>query len=210
MRYLKNNKGSMLAVSCVFVFILVSLIFSVNRVYLASSQILHDQNAMDAHMFSVLGLYTDTMDKVSWANKQLKRIGVMSALLVFTPELAPLIEALNFACKGLQEYQDLLLLRLKVYAPVLDLQLRRSNRIGLLPNLHYVVYKRQPSVDLGFINIPGLIEFKNNVFDTACVEHGPFPVSSKVCIKSPSYDDPKTQWFAPTESDWTVKLIYVG
>jgi hypothetical protein len=106
----------------------------------------------------------------------------------------------------LQEYQDFLLLRLKTYAPVLDADLRRQNHLNLLPNYHYVEYRRPPSVSFGFFTVPALIEFKNSIFNTACVQHKGIITNSGVCIDSKEYGNTKALWFAPTEETWGVKF----
>ena len=204
MKYLLNKKGSMLAVCALGLFVLVSIILCLNKVYESASRLVEEQNKKDAHILSVVGLYVDTLDEVSWANKQLKRIGVLSALLVFTPQLAGLVKMLSAVCEGLKKYQDFLLARLKIYAPVLDRELRHKNDLPLLGNIHYVTHRRQPSIDLVFMTIPGLIELKNDMFTTACVKHKGKLVPSLGCIYSDDYIDEKDKWFAPTKNTWSA------
>lgn len=201
----------MSAVCCMALFIIVCLVLEVNRIHLASIKLVEEQNKKDAHVLSVIGLYSDTVNEVAWANKQLKRIGFLSAMLVITPQLAGLVKMLDAACKGLQKYQDLLLLRLKAYAPILDLRLRRENHLSMLAGVHYLTYRRQPSMDLVFMSIPGLIEFKGDLFDTVCVKHRSGPVGSYGCLYSKDYPSSESEtWFAPTKSTWgaLVKHAY--
>jgi len=206
MKYFLNNKGSILAVAALFVFIITLSFIEIGRIYNETIKIIEEQNKKDAHMLSVISLYVETLDKVSWANKQLKRIAVLCAAAVLVPELAPMIQMAQKISTGLQEYQDLLLLRLKTYAPVLDVDLRRQNKLSLLPNYHYVEYRRQTGVNFGFFQIPALIEFKNNIFRTACVQHKGIITNSGVCIDSQEYGNTKDLWFAPTEDTWGVKF----
>ncbi len=202
MRYFINREGSMTAVCCIVLFIVVCMVLEVNRIYLAAGKVMEDQNKKDAHVLSVIGLYSDTVNEVSWANKQLKRIGLLSSVLVFTPQLAGLVKVLDAVCSGLQKYQDFLLLRLKVYAPILDLKLRRTNGLGMVCGIHYLTYRRQPPIDLFFMTIPGLIEFNKDIFDTACIKHRSGPVPSYGCLYSRDYSSTKENWFAPTKSSW--------
>lgn len=206
MKCLLNKKGSILAVNLLVVFLLVCTVLWIDNIFIAGSSLIEKQNKKDAHTLSVLGLYADTMDEVSWANKQLQKITLLSSMLVFTPQLSGLIKMLDIVCKGLQEYQDFLLLRLKVYAPVLDRTLRQQNDLPVLGGLHYVTHRRQPNVDLFFISIPGLIEFKDNVFKTACVDHKGRLISVIGCLYSKEYSYQQDNWFAPTKSTWQVKI----
>jgi len=206
MKYFLNKTGSMLAVSALGVFLLVCVVLWINQIYVSGSKLIEEQNKKDAHILSVIGLYADTMDDVSWANKQLKRITILSSMLVFAPQLSGLVKMLDVACAGLKKYQDLLLIKLKTYAPVLDRKLRYQNGLPLIGNLHYVSYRRQPSVELVFMTIPGLIEFQKDIFDTACVKHKGKLVSSLGCLYSDDYIEQKELWFAPTKSSWVAKI----
>ena len=206
MKYFSNNKGSLLAVAAIFVFLLTLSFVELGRIYSETVKIVEEQNKKDAHMLSVISLYVETLDKVSWINKQLQRIGILCAAAILIPELAPMIQMAQKISTGLQEYQDFLLLRLRTYAPVLDVDLRRQNNLSILPNYHYVEYRRQVGVDLGFFKMPGLIEFKNNIFKTACVQHKGVITNSGVCIDSQEYSGTKNTWFAPTQDSWGIKF----
>jgi len=206
MRSLLNKRGSILAVGAFVTLMIVLAVFKLADVYKASVSIVSEQNRKDAHMLSVAGLYVDTLDEVSWINKQLRRIGMLSALIVFAPELQPLIDSVQTAAQGLEAYQDLLLMKLKVYAPVLDIKLRNDNKLSLVCNYHYVEYRRQKPINLGFIRIPGLIEFNKNIFATACVKHKGVITNTRVCIDSDDYKQTEQEWFAPTEESWTVEV----
>jgi hypothetical protein len=203
---LQSKKGSILAVAAIMVFLLVLAFMELGRSYYSTVNIIEEQNKKDAHMLSVMGLYVETLDQVSWANKQLKRIAALCVIAIAVPELAPLVQAAQKTGMGLEKYQDLLLLRLKTYAPILDLELRRGNKLSLAPNLHYVEYRRRKGFDFGFFSIPALIEFKNNIFQTACVKHKGIITGSIVCVDHNEYRDTTDSWFAPTEDKWTVRF----
>jgi hypothetical protein len=200
---MKNKKASIMVLAAFMIFILVSVILSINSINLAVLNIMDVQNKSDAHIYSVIAFYAETLDKVSWVNKQLRRIGIISSLIVFVPELAPLIAYTQKIVKGLEVYQDMLLLKLKTYAPILDNKLRINNGLRVPGNLHYFEYRRQPSLNLGFINIPGLIELEANIFNTVCIRHSGVINSSESCIDSSDYRD-KRSWFAPTEESWGI------
>ena len=206
MRYFSNKKGSVLAVAAIMVFLLVLAFMELGRVYYSTVNILEDQNKKDAHMLSVIGLYVETLDKVSWANKQLERIAMLCAIAVVVPELAPMVEAAQKISMGLEKYQDFLLLRLKTYAPVLDIELRRENKLELFPNYHYVESRRRMGFDFGLFKIPALIEFKRGIFETACVKDKGIITDSEVCVDHNDYRDTKNEWFAPTEDKWFVRF----
>lgn len=206
MKYFSNNKGSVLALAALFVFILTLSFIELGRIYYETSNIIEEQNKKDAHMLSVISLYVETLDEVSWINKQLKRIALLCAVAILIPELAPMVEVAQKISVGLEKYQDFLLLRLKTYSPVLDLNLRRQNHLTLLPNYHYVEYRRQTSINLGFFKIPALIEFKSNLFKTACVQHKGVIATIGVCVDSQEYGNTKELWFAPTEDSWGIKF----
>lgn len=207
MRYFSNKKGSVLAVAAIMVFLLVLAFMELGRVYYSTANILEDQNKKDAHMLSVIGLYVETLDKVSWINKQLERIAMLCAAASLVPALTPMVRAAQTISMGLEKYQDFLLLRLKVYAPVLDLELRRENKLDLLPNYHYVEYRRRTGFDLGFFKLPALIEFKGKVFQTACVKDKGIITDSSVCVDHDDYRDVQDEWFAPTEDKWSVRFM---
>lgn len=207
MRYFSNKKGSVLAVAAIVVFLLVLAFMELGRVFYSTVNILEDQNKKDAHMLSVIGLYVETLDKVSWANKQLKRIAMLCAVAVVVPELAPMMEVAQEVSVGLEKYQDLLLLRLKAYAPVLDLELRRQNKLDLIPNYHYVEYRRQLGFNFGFFKIPALIEFKRGIFKTACVKDNGIITDSEVCVDHNDYREVTDDWFAPTEDKWFARFV---
>lgn len=156
-------------------------------------------------MLSVIGLYTETLDKVSWVNKQLRRIGLLAAIIVFVPELAPLIAYTQKLAYGLQEYQDVLLLRLKTYAPILDNKLRIENNLKLPGNYHFFTYRRQPSLNLFFMTIPGLIEIDSKIFKTACVRHRGLITNSRTCVDNILHNKDEG-WFAPLEEKWDVLM----
>ena len=206
MKYFLNNKGSILAVAALFVFILTLSFVELGKIYQETGNIIQEQNKKDAHMLSVISLYVETLDKVSWANKQLQRMTLLCAAAILIPELAPMMQMAQKISTGLQQYQDLLLLRLRTYAPVLDVNLRRQNHLKILPNYHYVEYRRQPGANFGVFQIPGLIEFKNNIFKTACIQHKGIIINSGVCVDSKEYRDTKNIWFAPTQDSWGVKF----
>jgi hypothetical protein len=206
MKYFSNKKGSVLAVAAIMVFLLVLAFMELGRVYYSTVNILEDQNKKDAHMLSVIGLYVETLDTVSWINKQLQRIAMLCAAASLVPGLAPMMRAAQTISMGLEKYQDFLLLRLKVYAPVLDLELRRQNDLSLLPNYHYVEYRRRMGVDLGFFKIPALIEFKREIFETACIKDKGIIIDSEVCVDHNDYRDTKDEWFAPTEDKWFARF----
>jgi len=206
MKYFSNNKGSILAIAALFIFFLTLSFVELGRIYYETTNIIKEQNQKDAHMLSVISLYVETADKVSWINQQLKRIALLCSVASLIPQLAPMVQMAQKVSEGLQAYQDILLLRLKTYAPVLDVNLRRQNHLSVLPNYHYVEYRRRPSINFGFFQIPGLIEFKNNIFRTACVQHKGIITNSGVCIDSQEYGNTKELWFAPTEDTWGVKF----
>ncbi len=206
MRYFSNNKGSVLVIAALFVFILTLSFIELGHIYNETTNIIEEQNKKDAHMLSVISLYVETLDKVSWVNKQLKRIALLCAAAILIPELAPMVQVAQKISMGLQKYQDVLLLRLKIYAPILDVDLRRQNHLNILPNIHYVEYRRQTSINLGFFQMPGLIEFKSDIFRTACIQHKGIITNSGVCVDSQEYGDTKDGWFAPTEDTWGIKL----
>lgn len=206
MRYFSNNKGSILALAALFVFILTLSFIELGHIYNETTNIIEEQNKKDAHMLSVISLYVETLDRVSWINKQLRRMALLCAAASLIPQLAPMVQAAQKISMGLQKYQDFLLFRLKTYAPVLDVDLRRQNRLNILPNIHYVEYRRQTSINLGFFQMPGLIEFKNDIFRTACIQHKGIIANSGVCIDNQEYRDTKDGWFAPTEDNWGIKF----
>ena len=206
MRCSLGNKGSLVAVSAMVILFLVSGFIELGRVYYATVNILEEQNRKDAHMLSIIGLYVETLDKVSWINKQLQRMAMLCSAAVLVPGLAPIVKVAQRISVGLELYQDLLLLRLKAYAPILDLELRRKNKLSLKLNYHYVEYRRQKGLDLGIIKMPALIEFKRDVFRTACVEHKGLIASTGVCIEHSIYGSQKNEWFAPIEDTWTVRF----
>ncbi|MFH1222980.1 MAG: hypothetical protein V1647_01385 [Pseudomonadota bacterium] len=206
MKYLWNKKGSILAVGALAVLVVVTTLLYLTDVYKSSISVIDEQNRKDAHMLSVAGLYVETLDKVSWVNKQLKRIGMLVAVITFVPQLQPLMAATQKVVKGLEIYQDVLLMRLKVYAPILDMELRTKNKLSLMFNIHYVEYRRRKPLNLFFINIPGLIEFKKEIFETACVKHKGVITDVRTCVNNSEYSDVKTPWFAPTEDIWTVDV----
>jgi len=207
MRCFSNKKGSVLAVAAMMVFLLVLAFMELGRVYYSTVNIIEEQNKKDAHMLSVIGLYVETLDKVSWANKQLERIAMLCAAASLVPALTPMVRAAQTVSMGLEKYQDFLLLRLKVYAPVLDIELRRENKLELFPNYHYVEYRRQMGIDFGFFKIPALIEFKGKIFQTACVKDKGIITDSKVCVDHNEYRDTKNDWFSPTEDKWFARFV---
>ncbi len=200
---LKNKKGSVMILAAFLILILVSSIISINSINTAVTKIMDTQNKSDAHSYSVIAYYAETLDKVSWINKQLRRIGLLAVAIVFVPELAPLIACTEKIAKGLEIYQDILLLKLKTYAPILDNKLRLDNDLRVPGNIHYFKYRRQPSVNLGFMRVPGLIEIGSNIFNTVCVKHVGIINDSQSCIYSEEYKD-KKNWFAPTEESWGI------
>jgi hypothetical protein len=207
MRYFSNKKGSVLAVAAIMVFLLVMAFMELGRVFYSTVNILDDQNKKDAHMLSVIGLYVETLDKVSWANKQLECMAALCALAVAVPELAPMMQIAQKVSMGLEEYQDFLLLRLKTYAPVLDVELRQKNKLELIPNYHYVEYRRRMGLDFGFFKLPALIEFKRKLFQTACVKDKGIITNSEVCVDHNDYRGMGDDWFAPTEDKWFARFV---
>lgn len=192
-----------MVLAAVLIFIIVSGIISIYSINKAVIKIMAVQNKSDAHMYSVIAFYAETLDKVSWINKQLRRIGILSALIVFAPELAPLIAYTQKLAKGLQVYQDMLLLKLKTYAPILDHKLRLSNGLKVPGNIHYFKYRRQPAMNLGFMTIPGLIEIDAEIFNTVCIRHGGIINESESCVYNDEHREEKA-WFAPTEQAWGI------
>jgi len=206
MRYFSDKKGSILAVAAIMTFLFVLAFMELGRNYYSALKIIEEQNKKDAHMLSVIGLYVETLDQVSWANKQLKHIAALCAIAILVPELGPLVQAAQKIGVGLQKYQDLLLLRLKTYAPILDLELRQENKLSLVPNYHYVEYRRRRGFDFGFFSIPALIEFKRDIFKTACIKHKGIITDNTVCVDHNDYRDTKDAWFAPTEDKWSASI----
>ncbi len=206
MRYSLNKKGTVLAVVTIAISLLVFSFMELGRAYHATIKIIEEQNKKDALMLSVIGLYVETLDKVSWANKQLQRIAMLCSLAIVMPELAPMLELAQKISVGLEKYQDLLLLRLKTYAPLLDLELRRKNKLDLLPNYHYVEYRRRTGVDLGFFKVPALIEFRGSIFKTACIKTKGLVTNSSVCVDHGEHRDVKDGWFAPTADNWSIRF----
>ncbi|MEI6079612.1 MAG: hypothetical protein WCQ53_03120 [bacterium] len=202
---LNSKKGTVLVLASFLVLITVSSLIGIERIYRGVCEIISYQNRADAHMLSVIGLYVETLDTVSWINKQLQHIAVLSALISFVPQLAPLMATVQKLVDGLQAYQDFLLLRLKVYGPVLDNELRYQNDLFMPGNYHSFLYRRQPSIDLVFITIPGLIEINSDIFDTACVKHRGIITHTKACIDNELHKKDKG-WFAPTEEKWGVLI----
>jgi hypothetical protein len=200
---MKKKKGSIMVLSAFFILIIVSSIISIHHINKAVVRIMDVQNKSDAHMYSLIAFYAETLDKVSWINKQLRRIGVLSALIVFAPELAPLITLTQKIAEGLQAYQDILLLKLKTYAPILDNKLRLDNGLRVPGNIHYFKYRRQPAINLGFMTIPGLIEIDPEIFNTACIRHSGIINDSESCLYSEDYME-QSSWFAPTEESWGI------
>jgi len=205
MNFLKNKKGTVLLLGAFLVLIIVLALLEANKIYEGVSGIMERQNKVDAHMLSVMGLYVETLDKVSWVNKQLRRIAMLAALLSFTPQLAPLVAVTLKMAKGLEVYQDLLLVRLKTYALILDNKLRLENGLSVPGNYHYFEYRRQLPIDLIFIVLPGLIEINSDIFGTACVKHKGLITNTKTCIDSNDYNK-EVGWFAPTEESWGVVM----
>ena len=202
---LRHKKGSILVLSAFLIMITVTSILGINKIYVNLCNIISYQNRADAHMLSVIGLYVETLDKVSWINKQLRRIGVLSALIPFVPELAPIVTYVQKITSSLEAYQDILLLKLKTYAPVLDNELRLENKLSVPGNLHYFEYRRQPPIDLVFMVIPGLIEINSEIFRTACVKHKGLITDSSACVDNTTHKEEKG-WFAPVEEDWNVVM----
>lgn len=202
---LKNKKGMILLIGAFFLLIIVSCILGINNIHKNMYKIISYQNKADAHMLSVIGLYTETLDRVSWVNKQLRRIGLLAALIVFVPELAPLITQTQKLAYGLQEYQDILLLRLKTYAPILDNKLRIENDLKLPGNYHFFICRRQPPLDLFFMTIPGLIEIHSDIFKTACVRHRGRITNSRTCVDNILHNK-EEGWFVPIEEKWDVLM----
>ena len=202
---LNNHKGTVLVLGALLILVTVSSLIGINHIYRNICEIISYQNRADAHMLSVIGLYVETLDTVSWINKQLQHIAVLSALISFVPQLAPLVVTIQKAVDGLQAYQDFLLLRLKVYGPVLDNELRSQNDLFVPGNYHSFMYRRQPSVNLVFITIPGLIEINSDIFDTACVKHTGIITHTKACVDNELHKKDKG-WFAPTEEKWGVLI----
>ena len=202
---LQGKKGSILVLSAFLVMIVVTSILGINKIYENLCNIISYQNRADAHMLSVIGLYVETLDKVSWINKQLRRIGALAALIPFAPQLAPLVAYVQKITSGLEAYQDILLLRLKTYAPVLDNELRVENKLSVPGNYHSFEYRRQPPLDLVFMVIPGLIEINSDIFSTACIKHKGLITNSMACVDNNTHRKEKG-WFAPTEEDWNVVM----
>jgi len=205
MVFLKNKRGSILILSAFLIMIIVTSILGINSIYGNLCNIISYQNKADAHMLSVIGLYVETLDKVSWINKQLRRIGALAALIPFVPQLAPLVTFVQKITGGLETYQDLLLIRLKTHAPVLDNELRLENKLSVPGNYHYFEYRRQPPIDLIFMVIPGLIEINSDIFNTVCIKHKGLITGSMACVDNNTHREEKG-WFAPTEEDWNVVM----
>ncbi|MEI6093370.1 MAG: hypothetical protein WCQ47_06780 [bacterium] len=202
---LKNKKGTILLIGAFFVLIAVTCILGINNIHKNMDKIIYYQNRADAHMLSVVGLYVEILDKISWINKQLKRIGLLAMFIAFVPELTPLLAATEKFAHGLQEYQDILLLKLTTYAPILDNKLRIENDLKLPGNYHSFKYRRQPTINLGFITIPGLIEIHSDIFNTACVRHRGLIINSRACVDNSLHNKEKG-WFAPVEEKWDVLM----
>ncbi|MBN1113735.1 MAG: hypothetical protein JXA66_00190, partial [Oligoflexia bacterium] len=195
-----------LVICSMIVMIITGAMIEIVKMSRAASLLMELQNKGDAHMLSVAGLYIDTLNEVSWINKQLRRLMVFCLPLIAFPELYYLIEIAEKAAKGLEKYQDFLLLKLKIYAPLLDVKLRKENGLGLLPNYHYVKHRRQPPVYILFFRLPGLIEFHKNIFNSACVKHEGIITGSIACVKYREFEEKPLQreWFATTDEEWDV------
>jgi hypothetical protein len=211
-RAVRNKKGTVLVLGAFLIMITVTALIGINHIYENLCSIMSYQNKADAHMLSVMGFYVETLDKVSWINAQLRRLGMLSALVSFVPQLAPLMAVVQKIASGLQVYQDFLLLKLTTYAPVLDNRLRLQNGLSAPGNYHYFRYKRQPPISLGFVTIPGLIEIHSDIFNTACVRHKGIITNSSACVDNERHNHGGTSaansgnWFAPTEEKWSVVM----
>jgi uncharacterized membrane protein YgcG len=212
----KNKKGTILVLGAFLVMVTVTALLGINHIYENLCSIMSYQNKADAHMLSVVGFYVETLDKVSWINAQLRRLGVLCALVAFVPQLAPLMVVVQKTADGLQMYQDFLLLKLTTYAPILDNKLRLQNDLSVPGNYHYFKYRRQLPISLGFVTIPGLIEIHSDIFNTACARHRGIITDSSACVDNEIHNrgnggsigggSSSDSWFAPTEEKWNVVM----
>lgn len=204
MNLLKNNNGSILLFNLCLTGVVFIMFVGISQVHKSSLKLLKTQNKLDAHAFSIISYYAYVLNEISWTNKKLKELSVIYSVVNKISSLAPLALGIKVAIRGLKVYQNLILAKLKIGAKVLDVYIRKKNKISLLANYHYLTHKRQNNL-LSLVNAE-LIEFKNNIFDSACVEHKTVVSKNKVCIYSSDYSKDSGSWFAPTKDSWGIKF----
>lgn len=203
LKLIRNSKGSILIFNIFLILILLTSIVGVNKINKASIGLIEKQTKQDAHAFSIISFYTYTLNEITWANKKLKTLSLISFIINKVPALNEFSFFIDAVIKGLKIYQDFLLFDLSIRSKIIDLELRYKNSISMLPNLHYLNSRRQKNT-LPFE--PELIEIKNTVFDTACINHKNPVSNNKVCVYSEFYKELKNIWIAPTDEKWGFKI----
>lgn len=198
-----NTKATVLLIMMLILSILTASILKLHEVYKKTINISLLQLKQDAHMLSIVAVYAKTLNQISWINKQLKRIALLTALGLASPKILFILKKINFLIKGLKLYQDYLLKTLPYKILYYDKKLSMQNKINLFPKgLKYIQYRRRFSLNLGLINIPGLIEFNKSIFKTACVKHKNVFNDSKACVLFQKYKN--EEWFAPVDNAWVI------
>jgi hypothetical protein len=200
------NKGSVSILNAIFIFVLLSALISIFYIHKRMYKLSYELNRKDAHALSVVGFYVDTIDSISWANDKLKKLSIFYALVPFVPVLAELVPVADLMTTGLEKYQDILLKKLKLMAPIYDFNLRRKNKLSLVVEKHFLTHRRQSGINIGVFKIPRLIEFNKSIFKTACVSHKDIFLKNRICIDSKDYKNTEKTWFAPSKTTWSISF----
>jgi len=201
---LKNNKGSVLLFNMSL--ILVVLIFLLGLIDINNNAllVLDKQNKQDAHAFSVISLYVYTINEISYTNKKLKELSFIYSVIKNIPALKTISISIEAVIYSIKKYQDYLLLRLKVEAIFIDLKLRTLNKLSLITENHLIKHRRQNNF-FSFFNTE-LIEFKEDIFNTACIASSNVLSSNKVCVYNAKYFENKSSWFVSLDDNWSFKF----
>jgi len=208
MKYNYKNNGTVMLGMILILSLLSQVILYTNKIYNRSFSIDLLQLRQDAHMLSIEALYAETLNQVSWVNKQLKRMALLMATAVIVPELLVLVDKINMLTKGLKYYQEFLLKTLPYKLAYYDksLSLKNNLKFSLNKELYIVPYKRGLSINLIIVKIPGLIKFNKSIFKKSCIEHTNIFQHSKACIHYKNVSKAK-DWFTPTEELWTPLIV---
>jgi len=200
---LKNNKGSVLIFNIYLMLVLVVFLAFLIRINYSSLKVLEQQNKQDAHALSLISLYVYTLNQVTYINKKLKELSFINSLIKNIPSLKALSAAIDAFVFSLKKYQDFLLIKLKVEAKIIDLKLKKINKLNLNFNYHFVNYRRQNKLFSLFT--AELIEIKEDVFNTACIKNENIISKNSTCVYNLNYENEKN-WFAPLDNKWTYKI----
>ena len=201
-----TKSGTVIVFMALILGLVSSSILAVYDIYTLSIKNELVQLRQDAHMLSIEAFYAETLNQVSWINKQLERIALLTAAVVVSPELIVLVNKVKVLISGLEYYQDFLLKSLPYRLLYYDKSLALKNNISVLDGklFYNIPYKRGTSIDLGIIKIPGLIKFNKSIFNGSCLSNGNAFHSSKFCIRYLPYKN--GIWFTPKEERWEIEV----